>query len=133
MAMEIDAVPPSILVIEADPLAAAELRGMLEEAGLSVRVAPTFADSMVALLGEPIDVVLSDVSLPDASGFEVLATIRTITTDIPVLLMTAAPRPVDRLRAAGAGAAGYLTRPITSADLVSAIWNALVGEPTGEW
>ena len=101
MAMEIDAVPPSILVIEADPLAAAELRGMLEEAGLSVRVAPTFADSMVALLGEPIDVVLSDVSLPDASGFEVLATIRTITTDIPVLLMTAAPRPVDRLRAAG--------------------------------
>jgi len=64
------------------------------------------------------DVVVLDVRLPDCSGFEVLREIRR-TSDVPVLLLTAARDEMDHVRGLRLGADNYLTKPIGAMALLA--------------
>ena len=61
-----------VLVIEDDEGIASGLRAHLRQHGCVVDVVPTAAGGWAALRGEPFDVVLLDLGLPDADGLTVL-------------------------------------------------------------
>jgi CheY-like chemotaxis protein len=62
--------------------------------------------------------VLCDVILPDANGFELLVEIRALEAPRPeVILITGRPDPEDARRARALGAIGYLSKPITFRDI----------------
>jgi two-component system chemotaxis response regulator CheY len=63
--------------------------------------------------------VISDINMPVMNGFELLSAIKSEPSmkSLPVLMVTAEARKEDILRAAQAGAAGYIVKPFTKATL----------------
>ncbi len=68
------------------------------------------------------DVAVIDVNLPDASGFQLTASIRE-RSDIGIIILTARTKREDRIRGYGEGADIYLTKPVDSEELALAIGN----------
>lgn len=97
----------------------------LELAGLSVRA---FAGAEAALAALPADfdgVIVSDIRMPRIDGLQLLARLRAIDADLPVILVTGhgdVPMAVAALRD---GAFDFLTKPFATDHLVATIGRAL--------
>ena len=66
--------PAELLVVEDNALAADALRLLLETKGYRVRIAASVAETVRACADSPVDLMLLDLTLPDGSGLDVLAT-----------------------------------------------------------
>jgi two-component system invasion response regulator UvrY len=73
------------------------------------------------------DLVISDLSMPSTGGLEALPRIRERQPGLPVLILTMHPEEQYALRALKAGAAGYLTKNMDSAELLAAARHVLQG------
>jgi len=84
-----------------------------------IATANSYASALQHLEEDPrIDVIVSDVVLPDGNGFKLLEKINTFPAPRPkVLLISARWTEADRDRAASLGAIGYLPKPISVRDL----------------
>jgi two-component system sensor histidine kinase/response regulator len=93
--------------------------------GYIVTVAGNGRAALAALEKQSFDVVLMDVQMPEMDGFEATAAIRKHeaagTRRTPILAMTAHALKGDQERGLAAGMDGYVTKPIRSADLFTAI------------
>ena len=93
---------------------------LLKEAGFAN--ADEAEDGVVALQklrGGAFDFVVSDINMPNMTGFELLTQIRADAQlkALPVLMITAEARKEDIVLAAQSGAAGYIVKPFTKATL----------------
>lgn len=70
------------------------------------------------------DVVVSDVTMPNMSGLELLRVIRQRDLELPVILLTGMPNVDAALEAGRYGALHYLTKPVDNARLVQAVSRA---------
>ena len=79
------------------------------------------------VLKENPDAVVLDLMMPDLSGLEVLDYIKQQSdlSDIPVIIVSAKTMPEDVEVGLKAGAAAYLTKPVSFADMRIAIENAV--------
>ncbi len=109
---------------------------VLESAGYEVLAASDARRALVFLEAESPSLVLCDITMPGMDGLELLRTIRANprTADLPVVMLTARGEDRDRLQAAAAGANGYLTKPFSSAEVLSEVAHHLstVGGERGE-
>jgi CheY-like chemotaxis protein len=116
----------TVLLIDDDPQVRAVIRAMLAALGHSVVEA---SDGRVDLRAVgPVDLVISDVFMPERDGFEVLRRLRAGRPAIPVLMVTGSPsfRGMDVARVARLlGARGVLTKPVGMAALAAAVESAL--------
>src|SRR5690606_25765984 len=69
----------------------------------------------------PPDLVILDVMLPDAEGFEVCRTIRQASTQVPVIMLTARDAVEDRVTGLDSGADDYITKPFSFDELIARI------------
>lgn len=69
------------------------------------------------------DLILMDVQMPDMDGFETCRQLRanTATADIPVIFMTVASQPSDRLHGFAAGGVDYVTKPFEVDELLARV------------
>lgn len=74
------------------------------------------------------DIVISDLSMPEKSGLEVLKMIKEEFPKLPVLILSMHPEDQYALRAIKAGAAGYLTKESAAEELVIAVKQILNGK-----
>src|SRR5579872_3910062 len=74
-----------------------------------------------------VDVVLTDIMMPDMDGITLLRRVREIDPDLPVLLMTGAPELATAVEAVRLGAREYLTKPFDFARLAAAAARAIEG------
>ncbi len=111
-----------ILVIDDDPdvSEAITLAFSAQWPEAEVFVAVDGASGVQKVTTDSPDVVLLDVSLPDAEGFEVLQRIRKI-SDLPVLMISARGAELDKVRGLELGADDYLTKPFGSLELSARI------------
>ena len=121
-----------VLVVEDDPdqLALADLR--VSMAGYRVRVAESEQALLQALSSGGLpDILLLDVVLPDADGFEILAGIRRHpkTSLLPVVMLTAKDDAADIRRGLALGADGYITKPYSKNILADTIRRVLKTPP----
>jgi len=122
-----------VLVVDDDPdqRALADLR--ISMAGYAVRL----ADSQAALLrslardGMP-DVLLLDVVLPDADGFEILARLRRLRSfaSLPIVMLTVKREAADIERGLMLGADGYITKPY-SKSILAGVLSRILSAPAG--
>ena len=100
-------------------------RRMLEREGYRVIEGVDGADGLRRATGEDPDLVLLDVNLPDASGFDVAVLLRAGDSDVPIILISTHPASdlADRIRASGA--VGFIDK----ADLSPAAIAALLQGP----
>jgi two-component system OmpR family response regulator len=109
-----------ILVVDDDPRLRDLVRMALEGNGFDVQTA---SDGQAALVGAQRyrpDLIVLDVGLPKADGFEVCRRIRA-TSDVPILFLTAHDEEVDRVLGFELGADDYVTKPFSPRELVGRI------------
>jgi two-component system, sensor histidine kinase len=101
----------------------------LERLGHTVTVANDGREAVECWRGQPFDLVLMDVQMPEMDGFEAVAAIRAAERAsglrTPVVALTAHAMSGDRERCLAAGMDGYLTKPVRLAQLVAAIDDVL--------
>src|SRR5205085_5619090 len=115
-----------VLVVEDDADTRDYLALILSRNGADVELA---ADADVALASfkqTPPDVLVSDIGMPGADGYELIRQVREFETQhqrarTPALALTAYARSEDRARAHAAGYETHLAKPIEPADLVNSL------------
>jgi CheY-like chemotaxis protein len=107
---------------------------ILEKQGHSVEVAQDGKEAMAALANGEFDLVLMDVQMPNMSGLEATAAIRTLERatgkHTPIVAMTANAMKGDRERCLEAGMDDYVSKPIQADHLLEVI--AQVASARGE-
>ncbi|HWA41173.1 MAG TPA: response regulator transcription factor [Gemmatimonadales bacterium] len=108
-----------ILVVDDEPDITALVAYHLAKAGYRVSTAANGPDALKSAREERPDLVILDVMLPGASGYDVLAELRRReeTKDVGVILLTARREEPDRIRGLSLGADDYLTKPFSPHEL----------------
>jgi two-component system KDP operon response regulator KdpE len=109
-----------ILVVDDEQRMARFIRLNLEHDGFRVTEAYDGTQALEKLRLSMPDLVLLDVMLPDFDGFEVLKTIRSIST-VPVIMVTAKSEEEERIHGLELGADDYVTKPFSPRELVSRV------------
>jgi DNA-binding NtrC family response regulator len=102
-----------ILVVDDETSVTSALAIILGDEGYDIRTAKTVAEAARLLGVSPFDLVFTDLRLPDASGIELLASIKTMTPDTEVILMTAHGSLDVTIEAIKKGAYYYIEKPFT--------------------
>ncbi len=102
----------TILLAEDSATTRAQLKRILESAGYAVVAAVDGQDAWKQLATQQVDAVVSDVLMPNLSGFELTERIRASEhwADLPVILVTTLATDDDRRRGLHAGASAYITK-----------------------
>ncbi|MCY2958262.1 MAG: response regulator [Planctomycetota bacterium] len=116
---------PSILLVEDDPLMLTVLTMCLRRAGHFVLQASTFEQARKLLVQEPIDLLVSDLTLPDADGDGLAALCK-----VPAIAMSGLPDIEARQRSLRAGFARHLAKPFELELLTTAITQLTLGKST---
>jgi len=120
---------PIVLLVEDDPISQAYLHAVLEALPVRVDAVSTAACAMARADGIRHDLWLIDLSLPDATGAELLAQLLLRWPQPPpALAHTADSDPRQRAAALDAGFSGLLVKPIPAADLAAAVRAALASQ-----
>jgi two-component system, OmpR family, response regulator len=106
-----------ILVAEDDPNLAEGLMRSLRRAGYAVDCARTGNEADAALEANEFDLLILDIGLPEKSGLQVLKRLRSRSSKVPVLILTARDSLSDRVTGLDAGADDYLAKPFELAEL----------------
>jgi two-component system chemotaxis response regulator CheY len=96
------------------------VRGLLKEMGCThIDEAEDGVAALRMLKSQTYDFVVSDINMPNMSGFDLLKQIKAddALKHLPVLMVTAEARKEDIVLAAQSGAAGYIVKPFTKATL----------------
>jgi len=112
-----------ILIIDDDPHALEILTRMLEREGYECRSALRGAVALDILRGDPADVILLDVMMPEMDGLQVCEQLRADPSlnQIPVMLLTARDDMETRARGMVLGVSEFLTKPINKRELFTRI------------
>ena len=117
-----------ILVIEDEPSLREEILDLLEAEGFEVMGVEDGVAGVALAQNHPLDLILCDIMLPEADGYEVLETLRQHpdTALIPLIFLTAKATRDDIRQGMNLGADDYLTKPFRTAELLNAITARLV-------
>lgn len=113
-----------ILVVDNVTQNVAFARSVLEAFGFEVVAARGRDDALAKASADAPDLILSDVHMPDGSGFDLLIAAKAdpALRSIPFLFISSSTRrDADRQTGLNLGAAGFIERPVEPQDLVSAI------------
>lgn len=111
-----------ILAVEDDVHIAKLLRMELSHEGYEIEVLGDGKEALKYLEKELPDLLILDVMLPGIDGFSVLEEIREyVSTDLPVIMLTARGEVKDRVRGLKSGADDYLPKPFAIEELLARI------------
>lgn len=113
-----------ILVVDDEPQIHRFLRPALEAAGYAVERADTAAEGLRLAAARAPDAVLLDLGLPDMDGQEALTRLRGFST-VPVIVLSARDREVEKITALDGGADDYMEKPFGVGELLARIRTAL--------
>jgi DNA-binding response OmpR family regulator len=113
--------PARILIVEDERPMREGLRDNLEFDGYLVDEAADGAEGLEKLRAGGYDLVLLDVMMPRASGFEVLRAARAEGLRTPVIVLTAKGDEVDAVRGLEFGADDYVTKPFGLRELLARV------------
>jgi len=106
-----------ILIVDDEPLIRDVLVESLKRQRCQVDVGSTGAEALALLRQRDVDLVVSDVRLPDVSGLELLRQLRPRETGIGVIMITAYGNVKDAVNAMREGAFDYITKPFVMDEL----------------
>jgi two-component system response regulator RegX3 len=111
---------PSVLVVDDDPGVLDVVAFTLRREGYSVDEETEGAAALEAARSRSYDLVILDVMLPEISGTDVCRALRA-ESDVPILMLTARDAEIDRVLGLELGADDYVTKPFSTAELLSRV------------
>jgi signal transduction histidine kinase len=117
-----------ILIAEDSPTQAAQLRYILEQQGYPVRTAANGKLALEAALRNPPQLVISDVVMPEMTGYELCSHIKNDPrlSSTPVILVTTLSDPQDVIRGLECRADNFILKPYEADQLIRRIQFVLV-------
>lgn len=110
-----------LLLVEDDDAIAQALRLHLEEAGYRLHREADGRDALAAIDRQRYDLVLLDLMLPGADGWEVCRHLRERHAGVPVIMLTARSAEAHRVLGLELGADDYVAKPFSMLELVARI------------
>lgn len=110
-----------LLLVEDDDAIAVALRLHLESAGYLLHREADGRHAMVAIDRQRWDLVLLDLMLPGADGWEVCRHLRARHADVPVIMLSARTAEAHRVLGLELGADDYVAKPFSMLELVARI------------
>ncbi len=114
----------SILVVDDEQGMRDFLKIMLKKEGYQVQTAGNADSALSSLKEDPFDLVISDIRMPGESGLDLLAEIKVIYPDLPVIMITAFASPDDAVIAMKNGAFDYISKPFNIDEIKSVVESA---------
>lgn len=120
--------PKRVLVVENQDTLLKSLCVSMLDAGYAVKGAPSGAGALAAIGDRQPDLVVLDVGLPNAEGWEILRRLRSEqrTRGLPVLVLTGGGQG-EADRAMSCGASEFLTKPVSTRTLIGLVRELLTG------
>jgi EAL domain-containing protein (putative c-di-GMP-specific phosphodiesterase class I) len=112
------------VLVDDEPEALRGFERMLRGAGYQVDAFSSARAAVDRVSAGGVHVVVSDISMPEMSGLELLRTIRTHDADLPVVLVTGLPAIESATDAVEYGAFKYIVKPVQPEDLRNAVERA---------
>jgi two-component system, NtrC family, response regulator AtoC len=116
---------PSVLLVDDDLAHTQALVKILKDAGYQVSTAGDGHDALTILMQRPFDLVITDLKMPRKSGLDLLRSIRGMSPDIPVVVITGFGEWTTYMQAMNIGAVDYLNKPARRHDILLTIRKAL--------
>src|SRR4051812_42675736 len=112
-----------VLVVDDVPANVKLLEARLSAEYFDITTAYSGAEALAICERAACDLVLLDVMMPDMDGFEVCKKLKSnpLTHHIPVIMGRALPQPASRGGGLEAGAADFLTKPVSDAALIGRV------------
>ena len=117
--------PKTVLLIDDDESLRRVVEYNLQEEGYRVLMAPDGTSGLQTFQANPVDLVLTDVRMPEMNGLDLLARVKAIQPDLPVIMLTAHGTINSAVEAMKLGAFDYLTKPFNREQLKAAVRQAL--------
>jgi CheY-like chemotaxis protein/anti-sigma regulatory factor (Ser/Thr protein kinase) len=123
-----------ILVVDDQADARELLSTLLQQFGAAVTEATSVPTALDALGRQPVDLVISDIGMPDQDGYDLIRQVRALPdparAGVTMMALTAFARDADRGDAVAAGYDAHLAKPVDPRHLVTAV-AALLGARPG--
>lgn len=121
-----------VLLVDDEPDQVALLRAMLIPVGLDVATAESAEQALTAVRRAPVDVVVTDIHLPGASGIDLIRELRKSDGMPAIVVMTGQGSVSGAVEALKLGASDYLQKPIDPMRLVSLLRELLRSDDVRE-
>ncbi len=110
-----------VLIVDDEKLLREAFARILDKAEFITLTATTGREALEILDKEDISVIVSDISMPDMDGMELLKAVRERNLNLPVILITGNPTVETAARAVEYGALRYLLKPLDRDALIDAV------------
>ncbi len=122
---------PTVLIAEDEETIVESLAFLMEKEGFNVRIATNGQSAIDMISQYRPDMVLLDVMMPGRDGFDVARTVRanSRTQHIPIMMLTARTREIDRRKGLELGVDDFVTKPFSTRDVVARV-KALLSNDT---
>jgi two-component system, OmpR family, KDP operon response regulator KdpE len=119
------AAPLRVLVIDDEPPIRKLLRVGLSAHGYQIMEASSGKMALELLGGQPPDLIILDLGLPDMQGHELLRTMRARNDSVPIVVLSSRDDEAGKVQALDSGADDYVTKPFGMDELLARMRAAL--------
>ncbi len=118
-----------VVLVEDETNIAEAIRFLLGRDGWRVKTLANGGNAAEVIRAAKPDLVMLDVMLPEKTGFEILAELRSDDSlaDLPILMLTARGQARDREMALQAGVSRFMTKPFSNEEMLTAVRELTVG------
>ena len=107
-----------ILIAEDDELILKTIEHKLVKEGYEVLLTRNGKDAIENLRKMPVDLIITDIMMPFASGTEILAELKSLNKTIPVIMLSSLGQEEVILEAFGMGASDFIVKPFSPTELI---------------
>ena len=119
----------TVLVVDDEAMLRRLLEKVLRKEGYNVHLAPSAKDALEILRDNTVDIMISDIRMPEMDGFALLKAVKADYPDVGIIMMTGYADAYTVKDALLLGADDYITKPFKSAEICMiverAYWRAL--------
>lgn len=116
----------NVLIVDDEPLARQTIAEWLKEKHFHVFEAESGRQAMETMYKNNVDIVISDMVMPEMNGLQLLRSARAAMVDTPFLVVTGFPSHSAAIKVMQAGASDYLVKPFSPDELLHRVHRALM-------